>query len=141
MRVWQAQNEITSPRAEVMNAIIEGTSEPSPFVRNLKLPWPEGWEPGRVWLRWKVDPSYFNDREVAFGGYLAALADQALGLATLSVLDENENVLGEQRNIQSWSYRSRQPLFEVVVNPEGSADEPRRGRARAMLVHGLARGL
>jgi hypothetical protein len=36
--------------------------------------------------------------------------------ADFTVLDENENVLGAQRNIQSWSYRSRHPLFEVYVN-------------------------
>ena len=33
----------------------------------------DGWEPGRAWADWQVDPDTFNERGVVFGGYLATL--------------------------------------------------------------------
>ena len=48
------------------------------------------WERGRVTLTWPVDERFLNERGVLFGGFLAALSDHALGLVTMSVLDEGE---------------------------------------------------
>jgi len=90
MRVWQVQSEIRSPRAELMNAIVSGADEPPPYVAPLRMPRAEGWRDGQVWMRWQPDPELANGAGTAFGGYLAALADHALGLATCSVLDEGE---------------------------------------------------
>jgi uncharacterized protein (TIGR00369 family) len=88
MRIWQAQSEIRSPRARLANAA--GCGQPPPYVEPLRMPRAEGWGDGRVWLRWRMDPSLANGAGTAFGGYLAALADHALGMATCSVLDERE---------------------------------------------------
>lgn len=48
------------------------------------------WEPGRVTSTWPVDARFLNERGVIFGGYLAALSDSALGMATMSVLEAGE---------------------------------------------------
>jgi uncharacterized protein (TIGR00369 family) len=77
--------------SEKLDQIVAGTNEPKPpHVVALDLPRPQGWLPGRVWAHWVVDPRMFHLGGAVFGGYLAALADQALGLATMTVLDEGE---------------------------------------------------
>ena len=89
MRIWQVQSEIQGPRAALMNAIVSG-GEPPPYAAPLRIPPAEGGEHGRVWLHWTMDPELANGAGTAFGGYLAALADHALGIATGSVLGEGE---------------------------------------------------
>jgi uncharacterized protein (TIGR00369 family) len=69
---------------------VEGKPQDVPFVDALKLPRLGGWEPGRIWMRWKVDRGVFHPRGAVFGGYIAALADRALGLVTMSVMADDE---------------------------------------------------
>ena len=45
------------------------------------------WRPGFVEKRWQVDPELFHGRAL-FGGYLAAIADQVLGLTAMTVLED-----------------------------------------------------
>jgi len=96
MRIWQVQSEIQGRRAALMNAIVSGAEAPPPYAGPLRMPQAEGWADGRVWLRWKMDPELANGAGSAFGGYLAALADHALGFATCSVLDESEGFTTSQ---------------------------------------------
>ncbi len=55
-------------------------------VNVLRLPPIDGWEPGRVWCAWPVDPDLIQPQGALFGGYISAIADEMLGLATLTVL-------------------------------------------------------
>jgi len=64
--------------------------EPPPFVRKLDMPYPSGWEPGRVWCEWEADPELFHERDALFGGFIAALADHVLGFPVMSVLEDGE---------------------------------------------------
>ena len=41
-------------------------------------------------MTWEVDARFFNERNVLIGGFLAALSDHALGMATTSVLEAGE---------------------------------------------------
>lgn len=76
--------------AERLDRIRAGNGTPPPVIRELGLrAGIEGWEPGRVWGRWTLDPRYSNPDGSLFGGYLAALADQALGLVMMTVLDDD----------------------------------------------------
>src|SRR5215470_13164458 len=76
---------------ERLNQIVAGTVESKPpCVQTLNLPRPQGWLPGRVWTHWPVDPKVFHAGGAVFGGFLAALADQVLGLVTMSVLEDGE---------------------------------------------------
>ncbi len=78
MAMWQ----------DILNGFIEGTT-PEPLV-NQKLglgPALTEWRPGFVEKRWTVDPELFHGRAL-FGGYIAGLADQVLGLAVMTVLED-----------------------------------------------------
>jgi len=76
---------------EKLDQIVAGTNEPKPpCVVTLDLPRLQGWLPGRVWAHWVVDPKMFHLGGAVFGGYLAALADQVLGLATMTVMEDGE---------------------------------------------------
>ncbi len=75
---------------EILDRVIRGDTPMPTYAKTLRLPRPEGWEPGRVWLSWQVDPDLLTPWGSVFGGYLAALADQIAGLAALSVLEEGE---------------------------------------------------
>ncbi len=76
---------------EKLDQIVAGTAGPKPpCVETLDLPQLKGWLPGRVWTQWKVDPKTFHLGGAVFGGFLAALADQMLGLVTMSVLEAGE---------------------------------------------------
>jgi uncharacterized protein (TIGR00369 family) len=79
------------PGRDLLDRIVAGSADPAPpFVGTLRLPRIQGWETGRVWSDWQVDPAFFHERHAVFGGYVAAIADSLLGLATLSVLEDGE---------------------------------------------------
>lgn len=76
--------------AAMLDAIVSGTNIPPPVVAALRLPGIEGWERGRVWGEWKVDPEMMTAAGTLFGGYIAALSDSYVALAMLSTLAEDE---------------------------------------------------
>jgi len=73
----------------VAHQLADGEGEP-PHVRNLGLPYPSSWSPGRVTARWTVEPRFFHEHGALFGGFLAALSDHALAMVTMSVLEDGE---------------------------------------------------
>lgn len=78
-------------RASALDAIVSRTAaDPPPMVRTLRMPGLDGWEPGRVWVEWKVDPDMFHGAGAVFGGYIGALADGMLSLAAFSTLSDDE---------------------------------------------------
>jgi uncharacterized protein (TIGR00369 family) len=78
---------------ELLDRMVGGTSESQPaFITTLKFPPAKGWEQGRVWFEWEVDPAVFHPRQAVFGGYLAALADYVLGPPVWTVLHEGEAI-------------------------------------------------
>ena len=76
--------------AHRLDAVVAGTGNRTAYAEALRLPRPTGWEPGRVWTVWEVDPAFLTPWGGVFGGYLAALADESAGLAALSVLEPGE---------------------------------------------------
>lgn len=124
MRIWQAQSEIQSPRAELMNAIVSGADPPPPYAGPLRMPRAEGWADGRVWLHWRMDPQMANGAGTAFGGYLAALADHALGIATCSVLGDDQAFTTSE--LQMHYFRPVLPGGELRIE----AKVVHRGRSR-----------
>lgn len=78
MAMWQ----------DILDGFIDGTI-PEPLV-NQKLGLGAAlaeWRPGFVRKEWVVDPELFHGRAL-FGGYIAGLADQVLGLAVMTVLED-----------------------------------------------------
>lgn len=77
--------------SQQLNSIVDGSNpNPPPMVGALRLPPIAGWEKGRVWGIWDVDPEMFHAGGAVFGGYLAALADSFLSLAMFSTLADDE---------------------------------------------------
>ena len=76
--------------SDLLNSIVNGTAQPPPYVRTLGTTRMKRWEPGRVWCEWEVNPALFQDLNSLFGGFVAALADEVLGFATMTILDEGE---------------------------------------------------
>ncbi len=76
--------------ARILDSIASDAPEPIPFVETLRMPGLVRWEPGHIWQEWAVREDLFHPRGALFGGFLAALADRALGLATMTVLEDDE---------------------------------------------------
>jgi uncharacterized protein (TIGR00369 family) len=73
-----------------LDSIVARSGEPPPVVTALRMPPIDGWERGRVWGEWKVDPDMLNAAGTVFGGYFGVLADSFLGLAMMSTLADDE---------------------------------------------------
>ncbi len=65
---------------EMLDGTVRGSFQ-HPALHRLGLPNFSGWESGRVWGEWDVDPEICNPDGALFGGYLAALADATAGHA------------------------------------------------------------
>ncbi|NNL66306.1 MAG: PaaI family thioesterase [Myxococcales bacterium] len=129
MRIWQSQREIRGPRAGSTHAIAAGEQAPPPYVVPLRMPRADGWADGRVWLRWPVDPAMTNGAGSAFGGYLAALADHALGLATGSVMARDEGFTTSELQVHFF-----RPVLSGELQIEAKVIHRGRSRVHAEVV-------
>src|SRR5258705_4799179 len=66
-------------------ALKAGVGEPPPIVRTLKLGLIDDWGEGWVRKSWTPHPDLATADGSLFGGYLAALADQVLAFAAMTV--------------------------------------------------------
>jgi len=73
-----------------LDALKAGQAEPPPVVETLRLGLLDDWGPGWVRKSWTPSPDVLNGDGSLFGGHLAALADQALAFAAMSVVGEGE---------------------------------------------------
>jgi uncharacterized protein (TIGR00369 family) len=76
--------------SDLLDSIVSRSATPPPVVTALRMPPIDGWERGRVWGEWKVDPDMLNAAGTVFGGYFSVLADGFLGLAMMSTLADEE---------------------------------------------------
>lgn len=73
---------------ERLDALKAGDSNVPPVVTTLRLGTLDDWGPGWVRKAWSPEPEILNRDGSMFGGHLAALADQIMALATLTVIPE-----------------------------------------------------
>lgn len=71
---------------ERLDSLKAGTAIPPPIIRTLKLGLIDDWGEGWVRKSWRPDPDLATADGALFGGYLAALADQVLAFATMTVV-------------------------------------------------------
>lgn len=71
---------------ERLDALKAGTATPPPIVDTLKLGLLDDWGEGWVRKSWQPSPELATADGSLFGGYLAALADQVLAYATMTVV-------------------------------------------------------
>ncbi len=74
---------------ERLNEIQSGAVDAPPVVRTLKLGLLDEWGPGWAKKIWLPSPEILNGDGSMFGGYLAALADQILAFAAMTVIDND----------------------------------------------------
>jgi len=71
---------------ERLDALKAGTATPPPIVETLKLGLLDDWGEGWVRKSWRPSPELATADGSLFGGYLAALADQVLAFAAMTVV-------------------------------------------------------
>jgi uncharacterized protein (TIGR00369 family) len=69
-----------------LDALKAGTATPPPIVQTLKLGLIDDWGEGWVRKSWHPAPELLTVDGSLFGGYLAALADQVLAFAAMTVV-------------------------------------------------------
>jgi len=70
-------------------ALKAGIGEPPPIVRTLRLGLVDDWGEGWVRKSWSPHPDLETADGSLFGGYLAALADQVLSFAAITVVPDD----------------------------------------------------
>ncbi len=73
-----------------LDLIVAGKADPPPVVKTLKLGLIEAWGEGWIRKSWRPSPDLANGDGTMFGGYLAALADQALAFAAMTVVGNEQ---------------------------------------------------
>lgn len=76
---------------ERLDALKAGETTVPPVVTTLKMGTLEDWGPGWVRKTWQPSPEVLNGDGSLFGGYLAALADQILAFAAMTVVPEENH--------------------------------------------------
>jgi uncharacterized protein (TIGR00369 family) len=100
--------------SNILNNIVNGTAKPPPYVRTLGTTRMRRWEPGRVWCEWEVNPALFQGLNFLFGGVVAALADEVLGFATMTILEEEEVFITADLHVTF-----HRPIKEGILSFEG----------------------
>ena len=75
---------MTNGATERLDALVRGDATLPPVIRTLRLGALDAWGPGWIKKAWSPDPDLLNVDGSLFGGYLAALADQALTFAAMT---------------------------------------------------------
>ncbi len=69
-----------------LDALIRKEVEPPLVIQTLRLGTLDEWEPGWAKKTWHPQPDLLNVDGSLFGGYIAALADQIMAFAAMTVL-------------------------------------------------------
>jgi uncharacterized protein (TIGR00369 family) len=91
-------------------ALIAGANDLPPVVRTLKLGTLDDWGAGWAKKRWAPAPEILNGDGSMFGGYIAALADQALTFAAMSVVPDNNVFRTTNLSLQFLKLTRGEPL-------------------------------
>lgn len=70
-----------------LDAIVRREVTPPPVVTTLRMGLLDAWGEGWTRKRWEPQPEIMNSDGSMFGGYLAALADQSMAFAAMTVVE------------------------------------------------------
>lgn len=73
-----------------LDALVRGEVTPPPVVASLQLGTLDAWGLGWARKSWAPTSAFTNADGTMFGGYLAALADQILAFAAMSVIPDDK---------------------------------------------------
>lgn len=94
-----------------LDEIVAGAGEPPPVVRTLQLGLLDEWSEGRAFKRWMPSEDVLNVDGSMFGGYIAALADQMLAFAAMTVVPEGSAFRTINLNVQFLRVGRAHPLL------------------------------
>jgi uncharacterized protein (TIGR00369 family) len=101
---------------ERLDDLQSGRAELPPVVRTLQLGTLDDWAEGRASKRWIPTEDVLNSDGSMFGGYIAALADQMLGFAAMTVVPEGSAFRTINLNVQFIRIGRAHPLLiEAMV--------------------------
>ncbi|MBP6013990.1 MAG: PaaI family thioesterase [Alphaproteobacteria bacterium] len=92
-------------------ALAAGATDVPPVVQTLKLGTLDEWGAGWAKKRWSASPEILNGDGTMFGGYIAALADQILTFAAMSVVDDNTAFRTANLSLQFVKLTRGEPLI------------------------------
>ena len=95
---------------ERLDALKAGTATPPPIVETLRLGLLDDWGEGWVRKFWRPAPELGTADGSLFGGYLAALADQVLAFATMTVVPHDRLYRTVNLNLNFLKVRRSGPL-------------------------------
>lgn len=93
-----------------LNEIVGGTVDAPPVVRTLKLGLADAWGEGWVRKHWEPDPAILNGDGSLFGGYIAALADQVLAFAAMTIAQDDRHFRTISLQVQFFKIGRAAPL-------------------------------
>ena len=79
--------------SEILDNFTQGNIPKPKHAKALNIPQIKGWEKGKIWTELDIEAQYINPQGALFGGYITAIADELLGIAVLSVLDDDEVIV------------------------------------------------
>jgi uncharacterized protein (TIGR00369 family) len=94
-----------------LDALKAGRAEPPPVVRTLQLGLLDDWSPGRAVKLWQPSDDVLNGDGSLFGGYIAALADQMLAFAAMTVIPNECAFRTINLNVQFFRVGRAHPLL------------------------------
>lgn len=95
---------------ERLEAICSGASDLPPIVEQLRLGRLDAWGEGWVRKTWTPHPSLDTADGSLFGGYIAALADQVLAFATMTVIPADRHYRTTQLQVSFLRVGRNAPL-------------------------------
>lgn len=100
----------------ILESMKQGTHPVPPIVNTLQLGLIDDWGDGWIRKTWCPKPELLQLDGSMFGGYIAALFDQALAFATMTVIGDDEGYRTTNLNISFMSLsRSEELVLEARV--------------------------
>jgi uncharacterized protein (TIGR00369 family) len=96
---------------ERLDALVADNAEPPPVVKTLQLGLLDDWSEGRAVKRWTPTPDVLNGDGSMFGGYIAALADQMLAFAAMTVVPNGNAFRTINLSVQFFRVGRAHPLL------------------------------
>jgi uncharacterized protein (TIGR00369 family) len=96
---------------ERLAALQAGVAAPPPIVETLRLGLLDAWGAGWIRKTWRPEPDLETADGMLFGGYLAALADQALAFAAMTVAPDDAGFRTLNLNVNFLRLTPAQPLI------------------------------
>lgn len=94
-----------------LDALIRREADLPPVVTTLRLGLVDDWGEGWARKRWEPHPDVMNGDGSMFGGYLAALADQMLTFAAMTVIDDGSAFRTTDLQIRFFKVGRAHPLL------------------------------